>query len=64
MYNLKMPQPKGPFEADPKSLENLVAWAKAYGWNGDYGEVQLFVIWVFENAKVDCPDLTPDDPTD
>ena len=40
-------------------LDELVHRAKAYGWSGDYVEIDYFVQSLFDQAGLECPDLEP-----
>jgi hypothetical protein len=46
-------------------LDELVEWARRYGWCGDYVEVDNFVRALYRLAQLEPPDLEPyanDDP--
>lgn len=43
---------------DKKFLEKLAEAARLYGWNGDYTEVEDFVIYYFNLAGMKTPNLT------
>lgn len=42
-------------------LEELVTWAKKYGWSGDYVEIRYFIETLYSDAGLECPDLELDD---
>lgn len=43
--------------ANEDFLMSLVFIARAYGWEGDYIEVESFVRWIFDRTEFACPDL-------
>ena len=47
--------------ATDEFLSALSEIAKLYGWEGDYGEVSLFVEYVYKIKGIPMPDLTPED---
>lgn len=47
--------PNGTMVSNEDFLDELVGWAKAYGWLGDYAEITSFVKWVHHESGVNEP---------
>jgi len=47
--------------SEAEFLTELAMRAKAYGWRGDYNEIDAFVRHQFDLAGYPVPDLSPND---